>query len=82
MEMRNPRKLYERICDCERCEENHLTPNPSPEGEGNQESGRERIEFALNPKTGKRGKKMITTYSPERPERVYCEVCYEREVVV
>jgi hypothetical protein len=44
MKMRNPRKLFERICDC--C-----------------------------------GKKMITTYSPERPETVYCEVCYEGEVL-
>ena len=26
-------------------------------------------------------KDMITTYAPERPERVYCEECYEREVV-
>ncbi len=25
-------------------------------------------------------KDMITTYSPERPERVYCEECYETEV--
>ena len=44
MQMRNPRKLYERKCD--QC-----------------------------------GKDMITTYAPERPEQVYCEVCYEREVV-
>ena len=26
-------------------------------------------------------KRMITTYAPERPEIVYCEECYEREVV-
>ncbi len=44
MKMRNPRKLFERKCDCCR-------------------------------------KDMITTYSPERPERVYCEECYNREVV-
>lgn len=25
MKMRNPRKLYERLCDCERCESNHNT---------------------------------------------------------
>jgi hypothetical protein len=34
-------------------------------------------EFAINPKTETRTKKMITTYAPERPEMVYCEVCYE-----
>lgn len=26
-------------------------------------------------------KMMITTYAPERPETVYCESCYEREVL-
>lgn len=26
-------------------------------------------------------KDMITTYSPERPEKVYCESCYEKEVI-
>jgi hypothetical protein len=26
-------------------------------------------------------KMMITTYAPERPETVYCESCYEREVI-
>ena len=32
-------------------------------------------------KCDKCGEDMITTYSPERPERVYCEACYEREVI-
>jgi len=44
MALRNPRKLYERVCD-------------------------------------KCGKDMITTYSPERPEVVYCESCYNKEVI-
>jgi hypothetical protein len=26
------------------------------------------------------GKEITTTYSPERPERVYCEECYNREI--
>ena len=39
MSLRNPRKLFERQCDC--CQ-----------------------------------KDIITTYSPERPETVYCEECY------
>jgi hypothetical protein len=30
---------------------------------------------------GKCHTKMITTYAPERPEIVYCEKCYEREVI-
>ncbi len=44
VKLRNPRKLYERVCDC--C-----------------------------------GKGMITTYAPEKPERVYCEACYLKEVI-
>ncbi len=44
MKQRNPRKLFERDCDC--CK-----------------------------------KQMITTYAPERSEIVYCEGCYEREVI-
>jgi CxxC-x17-CxxC domain-containing protein len=27
------------------------------------------------------GREMITTYSPERPEIVYCEECYNRAVM-
>lgn len=32
-------------------------------------------------KCDKCNKDMITTYAPERPERVYCQGCYDREVV-
>lgn len=32
-------------------------------------------------KCDKCSKDMITTYSPERSERVYCEECYEREII-
>ncbi len=32
-------------------------------------------------KCDKCGKDMITTYAPERPETVYCEECYNREVI-
>jgi CxxC-x17-CxxC domain-containing protein len=32
-------------------------------------------------KCDKCGKDMVTTYAPERKEIVYCEACYEREVV-
>ena len=43
MNMRNPRKLYER--DCDEC-----------------------------------GTKIITTYSPNRPEKILCEDCYRKHV--
>ncbi len=32
-------------------------------------------------KCDKRSRDMITTYSRERPEKVYCEECYNREVL-
>jgi hypothetical protein len=32
-------------------------------------------------KCDKCNKEMITTYAPERPEKVYCEKCYEKEVL-
>ena len=70
MTLRNPRKLYERVCDCENCEENHK-----------QRGVLKEEEFDMNTRTGKRAKKMITTYAPERTEMVYCEECYNREVV-
>lgn len=44
MELRNPRKLFERTCD-------------------------------------KCSKEILTVYSPERPEIVYCEECYNEEIV-
>ncbi len=70
MEQRNPRKLFERFCDCPHCEDNWKKIEKCKEDD-----------FALHPKTEKRAKKMITTYAPERRESIYCEVCYEREVL-
>lgn len=99
MKMRNPRKLYERLCDCERCESNHNTsPLSFSVGESVSvvdTSGTDALRawqkdgsvilsdssFGMNPKTGTRTKRIITTYAPERPETVYCDVCYEREVL-
>lgn len=128
MKMRNPRKLFERMCDCERCEENwkekgvileegvdasmydedddHIRNFPLSFSE--RESDPERSSaiakddkntpkndlsisrgmnppasfVGISPSQGGLRKKMITTYAPERQERVYCEVCYEREVLV
>jgi hypothetical protein len=74
MKMRNPRKFYERICDCLNCEDNWK-----------QVWRYDEKEFCIrDPESSsgwRKGKIMITTYSIEKPERVYCEVCYEREVV-
>jgi hypothetical protein len=98
MKLRNPRKLYERLCDCAQCETNNKTSTlSSSEGEslplwkgfsqsendkGWVHTSREQIpHFELNPKTGTRTKKIITTYSPDRKEIVYCEECYNREVI-
>ncbi|NUJ97913.1 hypothetical protein HGA92_03965 [Candidatus Gracilibacteria bacterium] len=69
MSLRNPRKLFERICDCLTCEENHKNIGKYKEEE-----------FVINTKTGKKGKKIQTTYAPERQEIVYCEECYNKEV--
>jgi hypothetical protein len=57
--------------------------NPEERSEENwKKSGKyDEKEFVLNTKTGNSAKKMITTYAPERTEIVYCDVCYEREVL-
>jgi hypothetical protein len=52
--LRNPRKLFERQCDCVEA--------------GHSHEGR-----CLN--------KFETTYSPERPEKVYCEECYQKSII-
>lgn len=73
MKMRNPRKLFERICDCVMCEENWKRKKTDTQTEDSKKfTGL----FVINPKTGKSAKKMITTYASERTETVYCEVCY------
>lgn len=69
MALRNPRKLFDRVCDCPDCIGNHKTKWDIDESN-----------FSKNEKTGKMALKMKTTYAPERPETVYCEVCYNKEV--
>jgi len=54
MAKRNPRKLWHRVCMCEKT--NHL-------------HGREKCETEFE-----------TSYSPDRPEIVYCEACYNQEI--
>jgi hypothetical protein len=55
MALRNPRKLFERTCDCPDCAKNHAAPDGKPT-------------------------KFLTTYSPDRSEKVYCEKCYAKEI--
>jgi hypothetical protein len=50
---RNPPKLYDRICMCDKKHPNH--------------AGKCEVEFE-------------TTYSPDHPEIIYCEKCYQQEV--
>jgi len=52
--LRNPRKLFERQCDCEES--------------GHDHEGRCKNEFE-------------TTYAPDRPEKIYCESCYQKTVL-
>lgn len=52
--LRNPRKLWERPCDCENVQHDHAP-----------------VRCAIT---------FQTTYAPERPEKVYCEACYVKEV--
>ena len=51
--LRSPRKLWKRVCMCDK--ENH------------DHNGKCKVEFE-------------TSYAPERPEKVYCEQCYNKEV--
>ena len=72
MKLRNPRKLYDRLCDCEKCEENNKKAWTFKQEE-----------FALKDpelNSGWQRRKIKTTYSPDRPEIVYCEECYNKEV--
>jgi hypothetical protein len=69
MALRNPRKLFERICDCLTCQENNKKKWNYREDD-----------FELNTKTWIKAKKIQTTYAPERPEIVYCENCYDKEI--
>ena len=81
MKMRNPRKLFERLCDCPKCEENWRKKGVDfVEGE-NAGYKNPPVLSDIPLHEGVLRKRMITTYAPERPEIVYCEECYEREVV-
>jgi hypothetical protein len=95
MSKRNPRKLFTRLCDCPNCEENHKEKwILLKEGENAEYTGSNSLKQNIsetNPQSSaplqiaplqrRLRKNMITTYSPDRLEIVYCEECYEREAV-
>ncbi len=63
---RNPRKLWHRKCQCAgRSSENNVYKNSAKHFHGE----------------GKCLNEFETSYAPERPEIVYCEACYNAEVV-
>ncbi len=67
MALRNPRKLWERQCDCTNNNHNH-----DPRRDGH---------MTVPTDLGQRCPTMFqTTYSPDRKEIVYCEACYLNEV--
>jgi hypothetical protein len=68
--LQNPRSLFERVCDCLKCEGNALAANAPLRPEASLQ----------NKKTGKTARTFVTSYSPQKPEKVYCGECYEREV--
>ncbi len=72
--MRNPLKLWHRTCAC----------SGKESGIRNQNSGNEHV--YQNTTTHFHGEKPCpnefeTSYAPDRPEIVYCEQCYQAEVV-
>ncbi len=68
MSARMPDKLYERICDCEGCKEHADTIGSYSEKD-----------FSEHLITKKQARKILTPYSPDRTEIVYCEVCFNKQ---
>ncbi len=65
--LRNPRRLWERQCDCNNTSHNHHTVET------------QRVASLPNVAT-KCPATFQTTYAPDRPEIVFCEFCYRKEV--
>lgn len=65
MALRNPRKLWPRQCDCENSTHNHAIGSADMRPLQNNK---------------KCSNTFQSTYAPERPENVYCEECYLKEV--
>ena len=86
MKQRNPRKLFERLCDSLHCEDNWkkkgvILKEGENAGYPDLQKNPPVSSVDIPPSKGGLRKMMITTYSPERPETVYCEECYLREVI-
>ena len=82
MKLRNPRKLYDRLCDCEKCEENNKKAWTFKQEDF---ALKDPESFILRSTTENESsvwqrRKIKTTYAPERAEIVYCEECYNREL--
>ena len=66
LNLRNPRKLWSRPCQCSGSKSsNDVYTNQSPHFHGEEHCPNE----------------FETSYAPDRPEIVYCEKCYQSEVV-
>ena len=77
MELRNPRKLYERYCMCETCKQIARETNTYKEEEFIQIS---RMDPRIKSEDDGIRRKIITTYAPDRKEKVVCEECYRKLV--
>jgi len=62
---RRPRRLYQRQCMCE--------------GQGS--SGKDQVSSSVCTHEGRCPNEFETTYAPERSEKVYCELCYQKSIL-
>ena len=67
MSKRNPRKLWHRNCMCEKGRASMDSARHDPAGSHINGVNKCEVEFE-------------TSYSPDRPEIVYCETCYNQEI--
>ncbi|MBI4253098.1 hypothetical protein HY623_02905 [Candidatus Uhrbacteria bacterium] len=71
MRMRNPRHLWHRQCMCDRA--------------GHDHGSRAEVAPELQQRRTKAGSQcptmFETTYAPDRSEKVFCEACYQKEIV-
>lgn len=66
LQKRNPARLYHRVCQCAGAKsENEAYANTTTHQHG----------------TGRCANEFETSYSPDRKEIIYCELCYQSEVV-
>jgi hypothetical protein len=75
IKQRNPLKLWKRQCQCAGDNSQSTTNNPQQPDYKYQNTAKHNHgdQPCLN--------QFETTYAPERPEIVYCEICYQQEVV-